>query len=205
MTPPKSVIFINGKKVIDKIKGSQNRVFIVLENDEKIQLKNVKKIQIQCNECENFSTISLYHKIYEKLYFCLSCNQKGEKNSFYGKKHSNEMKEKLSKERTGTWYTGENNSMYGRSPKDYLTPEQLEIKREKNKQDTLNRDYNPFKYSMREIIGDERYEESLKKRKETIKNYTQEQKNIISQRLSDSQKRLMKEDPEAYKAKGAED
>ena len=38
----------------------------------------------------------------------------GEKNAFYGKKHSDEMKKRLSKERKGVWGVGNKNAMFGR-------------------------------------------------------------------------------------------
>lgn len=200
MVSPISVIYFKEKRIIDKIKD-KNKTFIVLEDGEKIQLKEVKRIKIQCNECPELKEIGLYHGIYEKLYICQSCNKAGERNSFFGKAHKKELKERFSKERKGTWGIGENNAMYGKSPKDYLTPEQLRIKAEKNRQDTLSREYNPFKYSMREIIGDEKFEESIKKRQKTIENYTVERKNEISKKLSASQKRMMRDDPEGYKEK----
>ena len=201
MAPPISNIFVNGQKVMDKVKESYNFTYLLLENGTRVQLKNIKKVHIECNECKQLKEISLYHGIYEKFYLCQSCNLKGERNGFYGKKHKEELKNRLSEERKGTWYVGEKNPMYGKSPEDYLTPEQLKAKAEKNRQDTLNREYNPFKYSMREIIGDERFEESIKKAQKTRSKYTSEQKAAISKKLSDAQKRQMEEDPEGYKEK----
>lgn len=200
MVPPVSIIYFKEKKVIDKTKG-KNRVFVILEDGEQVPLNKIKRIKIQCNECPSLKEIGLYHGIYEKFYICQSCNKRGERNSFFGKTHKINLKEKMSKERKGTWCVGEDNAMYGTSPKDYLTPEQLKIKAEKNRQDTLNREYNPFKYSMREILGDEKFEKSIKKRKKTIENYTIERKNEISKKLSEAQKKMMRADPEGYKEK----
>ena len=51
---------------------------------------------------------------------------RGNNNPFFGRRHSKEFKEKLSSERRGKWYIGENNPMYGKNIKDYMTEEAYE-------------------------------------------------------------------------------
>lgn len=202
MTKPASRIFFEGKEIIDKEKVGKNLEY-VFSDGSRITNSQLGKIEIECQECQKHKEIDLYYKIYEKHYICQSCQLTGERNPFYGKSHDPELKKRLSQERKGTWGVGEENAMFGKNVKDFVSPEKFEAMREKNRQDTLNREYNPFKTSMRIILGDERFEESLKKKAKTRSEWTDEQKIEYSRKISESQKRMQAADPVGYAAKKA--
>ena len=88
--------------------------------------KNFKYICCECG-CEKFSTTKPEYS--NKPYICNTCRGLNH-NPFKGKKHSQEFKDKLSKERIGV-YAGEKNPMYGKSWKDYTTQEVIEGHRQK--------------------------------------------------------------------------
>lgn len=202
MIKPVSRIFFNGKEIVGKERVGPNLEYI-FSDGSRIKNSQLGKIQIECNECPELKEIDLYHKIYEKRYICMSCNKTGEKNPFYGKKHTEELKKARSEERKGTWGVGEQNAMFGKNVKDFVTPEKFEEMREKNRQDTLSREYNPFKFSMREIIGDARFEESIRKAVKTRAEWDEETKKEHRRKISEGQKRLQAKDPIAYSAQKA--
>lgn len=197
LNPPGSNIFYNGIRVVDK---KNNPTLLVLENGQEIRPTQIGKIDIECHDCKKTKRISLYYGIYEKIYLCMSCKVRGERNPFYGKAHDEKFKLKLSQERRGKWGVGEANPMYGKNVKDFVTPEKLEEMREKNRQISLDWIDNPFRKSMRDVIGDERFEQSLRKKLETRANWSEEKKKEVSQRISRAAKANQAKDPVGYSA-----
>lgn len=122
----KNSYLINGKKVIDSIRGKKRALYLITEDNEKYFARTTL-VQIKCSKCNQYSLPKHFNFNREKKdYVCQHCVVKGENNPFYGKKHSNKFKKKLSKERKGKWYIGEKNPMYGKSIKDFMTPEKYE-------------------------------------------------------------------------------
>lgn len=112
----KTLIKIKNQKVIKCFK-EKNRILCELENGELIH-KNFEYPIAYC-DCGKPYKIKSSNKLYQlfnnKKYNCLSCCKIGINNPFFGKTHSNEFKNKLSKERKGTWAIGEKNGMYNKS------------------------------------------------------------------------------------------
>lgn len=100
-------------------------------NSQKIQ----SDVKIKCNNCNIFFTFKIkkLHYFNEK-FVCRSCFSSGTNNPFYGKSHSEFFKDKLKKERSGTWYVNEKNSMFGKTNYDvWLEKYGKEIADEKQK------------------------------------------------------------------------
>jgi hypothetical protein len=78
---------------------------VTLANGEKAKRTELKKpfFSIECHECKKQKYINCYHGIDKKLYLCQSCGKLGERNGFFGKKHTEEYKQKVSQERKGKW------------------------------------------------------------------------------------------------------
>lgn len=71
-------------------------------------------IYIKCSECNKFETKKHFRKDFLiKTFFCSSCRGKGERNHFFGKKHSEESKLKQSNIKKEI-YAGENNPFFGK-------------------------------------------------------------------------------------------
>jgi len=88
-----------------------------------IELVN-QNVLIQCHNCNEYANVKMYfgsNGLVKRKYLCFSCVKKGVKNSFYGKKHTMEFKNRLSKERKGVWYVGNKNPMYGKSYFDWVS------------------------------------------------------------------------------------
>lgn len=81
--------------------------------------KDIEGLSIECTRCHKRSFVKALRKGAEgylvKPYVCLACHATGENNPFYGKKHPEEFKKRLSKERKGSWCVGSQNAMYGRT------------------------------------------------------------------------------------------
>ena len=91
-------------------------IYIIDDVNNIIPRKIIDKIFIKCSKCDEWDEINLYNidKFFNKKRICNSCNKIGKLNPFYGKKHTNELKTKLSKERKGKWFIGEKNYFYGK-------------------------------------------------------------------------------------------
>lgn len=107
-----------GSKIIDII---QDRPYTwhVLENGMKLtrQQLDSERILIQCHQCEQFSEISYYggkNGLRYRTYICQSCIKIGDKNPFYGRHHTEELKKQLSEERS-VKYSGSGNPFYGKN------------------------------------------------------------------------------------------
>ena len=112
-------IYYNGQEIIGRDKKGKYCWFI-LKGGEKISSaifrdKNTY-IEIKCHECNKLFRVKLYggkNGLLNRKYICQSCCKIGDKNGFYGQKHSQEFKQRLSEERKGTWGVGSKNAMYG--------------------------------------------------------------------------------------------
>jgi G:T-mismatch repair DNA endonuclease (very short patch repair protein) len=85
------------------------------ENEFKINKCNLlnKQIEIMCEECKCWYNRKFYNALIDKFYVCCRCRTIGDKNPFYGKKHTKEFKDKLSLERKEK-YIGSANPFYGK-------------------------------------------------------------------------------------------
>ena len=119
--------------LIEKPKYSKKRLVFLLEDGTKVYAQSLP-IKIKCKECNKWISIKFRRQLEDTNYICKSCKWSGEKNPFYGKKHSQELKDRLSKERKGIWGVGEKNSMYGEKLKDHMTPESYNKMLQKRKE-----------------------------------------------------------------------
>lgn len=107
----------DGRVVVDTFKDGRCRIYRLCD-DATVTNSDLKRISfsIYCSECgKEFQTNNIKSHYLLKKYICNSCNRRGEKNPFYGKKHSDEFKKRLSSERSGTWGVGVDNAMFGTS------------------------------------------------------------------------------------------
>jgi len=129
----KNKVFVEEVLVLENIKIGREKKW-KLENGKIISNKEFKssKLKIECSECKNLIPINqFYNALNFRIYTCRKCISTGDKNSFYGKKHSEEFKNRLSKERSGVWYVGNKNRMYGINVWDTYTEEEKKEKRKK--------------------------------------------------------------------------
>jgi len=120
----------------------------------------MEKIKVEC-ACGNLKLIGKYyfsHYYKNKSFVCGSCRQKGTNNSFYGKTHSEELKNRLSTERRIS-NLGKNNPFYGRTHSEE-TKKILSDKNKENQKGILN----PF-YGKKHTV------ESRLRMSESQKNY----------------------------------
>lgn len=69
-----------------------------------IRPSKVSAFEIECCRCKSWlARRCLTYKLMTEIYTCMSCKNTGEGNSFFGRKHSDEFKDRLSSERKGTW------------------------------------------------------------------------------------------------------
>lgn len=192
-------IFLNNLKIIKKEKNGRF-VYFELDDGTRVCSKdlNKKTISIQCHICNDFREVKFYqgkNGLLNRTYICSKCHSLGERNGFYGKKHSDEVKEKISKSKKGK-QTGKNNPMYGRCIWREMSPEAIQNAKNKLKI-SCSGERNGF-------YGKTHSDETIKiireKNKKYIESLTDEDKKIISEKLSNAQKELLKKDPISYRS-----
>jgi G:T-mismatch repair DNA endonuclease (very short patch repair protein) len=178
-------------ELIDRVEKQGRYKFLFYGDNKKIAVGKIDKIELICIDCKKiverpYTAARLYRQ-----YVCQSCNKKGSRNPFYGKEHTQDFKDKLSRERKGIWYVGEANAFYGKKH----TEEVLEKIRNHPNVSQKGKD-NPF-------YGKEHTQESIDKivqaNLEYRKNLTEEEKLKIKTKQSESHKKFNKENQEYVK------
>ena len=130
-------MFIRNKEIIKKEKKGKSTNWI-LDDGSVLMSKDIygHKIEIECHDCKRLSTVKCYcgkNGLLRRKYICYQCRLAGKNNPFYGKKHSSEFKNRLSKERKGKWCVGKDNAMYGVNVWEILPAEKIKKMKEKVK------------------------------------------------------------------------
>ena len=205
-------IYIRNKLIVDEIQINGREKGFLLEDGTIIKKVNSPHdLEIQCSKCFTKSPIKTVNRVGHRSrpHVCFVCRSTGKNNPFYGHKHNNAIKKRLSEERTGTWYCGEKNPMYGKTNLDIWIDkfgEELAQAMEKKRIENLS---NACKGEKNGFFGKKHSSESIVAMKlklaEWRKNMPFEEKILIKKKISDSQKRLQKENPNEYseaKARG---
>jgi len=197
-------IIINGQKLINIHKVGRTNIY-TLANNTKLINKDFQTIETECPTCFVIRPIKKLHDYnLKKASECSRCKCLGPKNHFYGKKHNNKTKKKISKKNKNR-YSGRNNPMYGISLIEHWTSKYgKDIADQKHKEylkklsDALSGEKNPF-------YGKKHSKKTLKiiQQKNEIyrNNLSIEEKEKISKKLSDSQKKLYQQNPDDYISK----
>ena len=205
----KNNYIVNGKNVIDIIfdlpkKGKSKIRYFLLEDNTKIKA-NGTIMKIKCSICNLWHEYAFASRYEDKVYVCMSCNKKGSLNPFFGKKHSQELKDRLSAERKGKWNVGKDNPMFGK-PCFYKMSEDEKQTWKNNISKSASGENNPmFGKSIFDFMTDEEIATWRKNNANAQKNRSPEEKERTAKKLSDIQKKLQAKDPIAYsklKAKG---
>jgi hypothetical protein len=133
-------IYVDKIKIVKVIRGN-----LVLENGNIIK-RSSAEVEVKCNKCGNLNKLkTLYggkHSPLNRTHICFSCRSTGDKNPFYGKSHTKEFKDKLSKDRKGL-YAGHKNPMYGKNAWKNLSEEKI-LSLKQNLSTKFSKDKNPF-------------------------------------------------------------
>lgn len=122
-----NILYINNVKIVQVVNIDKRSKGFLLEDGTTYPniSKPIAGLEIECQDCHSRHAIKSIHRdgggYLVKPYVCLSCHAAGENNPFYGKKHPEEFKRRLSQERKGKWYLGEQNPMYGKTNLDVWT------------------------------------------------------------------------------------
>lgn len=111
----KNTYITNFGRIVDfRKKGRQ--ILVVMDNGSEVPMMKIKEIdsKVKCNKCGSFSSFKIYHILLKKDdYICRTCINTGDKNPFYGKKHTEEFKDRMSRSRK-SMYMGKGNPFYGK-------------------------------------------------------------------------------------------
>lgn len=160
-------------------------------NSKKVARSNIFNVSIECNDCH--SLINLKHLTKKHItdsFYCGSCRTQGEKNPFYGKKHSEKTLKHLSSTKKGM-YDGEKNPFYGKKhseeTKKIISEKIIPLVQKEN---------NPFYGKTHSKIT--RKILSIKS-KEFLKNRSFEEKQIFHEKIKKGVIKFQNENPEYTK------
>lgn len=179
-------IYWKEKLAISSEKVGKERIFL-LDDGSKINLNQFKScpVEITCNECDKKFQITYYHIVDKKKYVCQVCNKKGNKNPFYGKKHTDRTKQSIANRNKGNKY------WIGKKHKE--SSKEKISKYWKGKQVG---DKNPFYGKKHDGKTIQIIIEKTRMWRESL---TDDDKKKLSKIHSESQKKLQKADPEVYR------
>lgn len=195
----KNNIYLNNIKLLYQIKNGK-KVLVILEDGSVIQKAELrgKEIEIECSECHRRITVKFYNGLLKKSYICQKCLHVGERNSFYGKTHSQEFKEKLSNERKGVWYVGEKNPMYGIDVKTKMSLEKIKQWKQHISEATKGEKNPMYGKCIKDYMTPEAYDNWKQKHIERALNLTENERKNIGDRFKKADERWRKNDPEGY-------
>lgn len=194
----------NNKKIKDIIFIKYKKMFLM--DDNSTIPANGTSVQIFCKKCQKYVKINFANRYEKKEFICNSCRLSGENNPFFGKKHSEEFKRRLSQERKGVYFVGEKNPMYGKRSEDFMSEEAIKLKRLKQSL-AFKGEKNPmYGKTLKSVLSEEKYEKWKRNVKEHgFHSFSFEKQQEIRKKISDRQKKLKENDPIGYskmKAKG---
>jgi G:T-mismatch repair DNA endonuclease (very short patch repair protein) len=203
----KNIIQIDGKIVREYRIGNSkaNPSKYILEDGSEVVKPDIRahNIKIQCSGDQSWYSIKSITSVHlNRSYF-------GRKwygihqNPFRGKHHSDELKRRLSDERTGTWCIGKNNAMYGKTNYDVWVEKFgvdkaviLESNRRKKFSKSISGSSNPFygKHHRKDTIDAMR-----SKCKNWFSSLSTDKQSEYRTVLSNAQRKLQSNDPIKYR------
>lgn len=193
-------IYLNGTRVLSQKKKGR-KVLVHLDNGSIIQKSELcgKEIEIECLECHRKIRLKFYEGLLKKKYTCQKCLHIGERNPFYGKKHSQEFKDKMSKERKGVWCIGEKNPMYGIDVKTKMSSEKIKQWKQHISEATRGEKNPMYGKNIKDYMSEEAYSNWKQKLINRALNLTNEERKRISDRAKEINKKWKEKDPEGYR------
>jgi len=194
-------IIINGQKLTDIQKIGRTNYYI-LDNNTHITNKNFVTVETRCPSCLKIRSIKKLHRynLY-KASDCKECKNVGSKNSFFGKKHSQKTKNKIAKKNKNK-LKGSKNPMYGKSLLKHWISKYGKIIADKKYSQYLKNLSNSLSGKNNPFYGQKHTPKTLSiiKQKNKIyrENLSEEEKEKISKKLSESQKQLYNKNPQDY-------
>ena len=197
-------ILINSKKLINIYKQGKTNIY-VLEDNSRLINKNFKSIETECPTCFAIRPLKkLHHYNLKKASECSVCKALGSKNGFFGKRHHKQTKKIISKKNKNR-HVGPNNPMYGISILEYWTNKYGNTIANQKYQEYLGKLSVALSGNKNPFYGKKHSKKTLKKIKQKNaiyrNNLSAQEKEKISKKLSDSQKRLYLQDPSDYISK----
>ena len=187
----KANLYYKDIRIIDWTKNGRY-MLAQLENGQQIKRELLIKpdFSIQCETCKKKTYINFYYACGKKVYECCSCRTQGERNPFFQKKHSVDVRDRISKSRVG-----QESSMKGKKISESALIN-VRISAAKMKEAGTNAGKNnPFygKKHTKELMS-----KITKQVLKTKSEWTEERKKLYSETLSNIQKRLKERDYDQY-------
>lgn len=195
-------IYLNGSMLVSIKKLGRENNYELYDGRVLIGKKQIQTIEVECDKCKSRRSLSAINDYnLKKKTLCSKCKSSGEANAFYGKKHTNETKKKISKQNKGK-LVKDKNPMFGKTVFQHWTNlygiEQA-TKKEKERLAKIsyaNSGTNNPMYGKR--ITEEQEIRRKKSYSNYLKNRTKQQKDKISKALSYAQKKIYKNNPDKY-------
>lgn len=156
-----------------------------------------KKFKYVCSECGGEFYSGTKPEYGRDVYICKKCLGLNH-NGMTGKHHSEEYKQKKSKQMKSR-YNGENNPMYGKSWKNYTTPEIIEEHNKKISFANSGKNNPMYGKSVKEFMSEEKYLQWKQHISDGYWNKPEEERIQMHKKAYDSLMKLKETNPEYYK------
>lgn len=184
-----SHILINEQKLVRILKQGIKNQYLLASGDwvTKDQIDIIETVCPVCSEPRELAKLHKYNR--DKASLCAVCKSVGERNPFYGKKHSKQTIQLILNNRRS--YKGSENPFHGKTHSD-KTKTQLS----QQLKGKMIGQSNPFYGKKHSAETVSRIQQG---RKKWLAQLTPEDKKKLSKKLSDAQKKIQQHDPIRYK------
>lgn len=196
-------IYLNDSMLIKIEKRGRTNLYYLASGEILLGKKEIKKIEIKCYQCNTKRSLGRLNDYNLKnKTVCSKCKSIGIANPFYGKKHKQISKEKISKQNKNR-LIGDKNPMFGKSVFEHWTnthglDEANRLKKENSlKLSKASSGTNNPMY--KKTLTDEQKKKKQESYAIYLKNRSKEQKEKIALAISSAQKKLHQLDPIKYK------
>lgn len=198
-----NTIYLNGSMITDIEKSGRINLYHLASGEILLGKKEIKKIEIECYKCKakrSLSRLNDYNLKNKTL--CSKCKSLGTANPFYGKKHKQISKEKISKQNKNR-LVGNKNPMFGKSVFEHwnnIYGLDEANKRKKESSIKLSKATSGSSNPMyQKTLTDEQKQKKQESYAIYLKNRSKEQKEKTALVISSAQKKLCQLDPIKYK------
>jgi very-short-patch-repair endonuclease len=193
-------VFLNGVRVSEIIEiNGRSKAFRCEDGTVIPEIRRPNAaMEMECAECKDrrrVSSITTAHRT--RVYTCFTCHSKGKRNPFYGRHHTEQMKEQLRRDRKGKVLRPDNRANY-----DIWVTKYGKVEADRRNAQYRQKMSAAHSGENNPMFGKKLTPDQIKRSKEGIAKWraslTEEQKQEISQRAKEEFRRIREKNPKRF-------